>query len=282
MFKFLKNKKENWILFVAPCMYITGILLTATLKVETEANINLTRVVVAILLAPLIEEFTFRSFFIKKLKIISILLLVLTVAFFKNHVLNIFLLTVLLSFIAAQYYKSKIWHLKVIIIFNSLLFSTVHLNFNEIFDYNYVGVLLTRFSFGLFLIYIVLNFNIWKAILIHLIVNFIMVGLIIFTSYYLAKTNNQTFTIHSQDSIIKWKSKFNIKQKTVIFKYSGDTLFIYNTTLNHIKNKFNSDCKSREPLHFINYDIIIIKKDRNHKDIPCLILEDVKNNLFSD
>ncbi|MEG0851663.1 MAG: CPBP family intramembrane glutamic endopeptidase, partial [Flavobacterium sp.] len=192
------------------------------------------------------------------------------------------LLIVLLVFVAVQYYKNKFWYLKAIIILNSLLFSTVHLSLNEVFDYNYVGALLTRFSFGLFLIYVVLNFNIWKAILLHLVINFIMVGLMIFTSYYLVKTNNQKFTIHSKNSIIKWEPKFSIKQKTIIFKYSGDTLFVYNTTLNHINKKFNSYCKAGEPLFFVNYDLIIIKKDRNYQDIPCLIEEDVNNSLFNN
>lgn len=282
MLNFLKNKKENWILFVAPCLYITGILLTVTLKVETETKINLSRIITAIILAPFIEEFTFRSFFIKKFRIISILLLLFTIAFFKNHIFNISLLIILLTFIVAQCYNKKNWHLKVIIIINSLLFSTVHLSLNEVFDHNYLGALLTRFSLGLFLIYIVLNFNIWKTILLHLVINFIMVGLMIFTSYYLVKTNNQKFTIHSKNSIIKWQPKFSIKQKTVIFKYSGDTLFVYNTSLNHINKKFNSYCKTHEPLFFVNYDLIIIKKDRNYQDIPCLIEEDINNSLFSN
>lgn len=281
MIKFLKEKEENWILFVAPILYITGILLTITLKVETEANINLSRIITAIILAPFIEEFTFRSFFIKRFKIVSILLLIFTIVFFKNHIFNISFLIVLLVFIAAQYYKNKSWYLKAIILINSFLFSTVHLSLNEIFDPNYVGALLTRFSLGLFLIYIVLNFNIWKAILLHLVINFIMVGLMIFMSFYLVKTNNQKFTINSKNSIIKWQSKFDIKQKTIIFKYSGDSLFIYNTTLTHINKKFNSNCKETQAdLPFVYYDISIIQSDKNYTNVPCLVNKDVNYRLF--
>ncbi|WKW45993.1 CPBP family intramembrane metalloprotease [Myroides sp. JBRI-B21084] len=281
MFKSLKNKKENWILFVAPILYVIGTLLTITLQVETEVNINLSRIITAIILAPFIEEFTFRSFFIKKFRIISIVLLVFTIAFFKNHIFNTSLLIVLLTFIAAQYYKNKFWYLKVIIILNSLLFSTVHLSLNEIFDSNYIGLFFTRFSLGLFLIYIVLNFNIWKAIGLHLVINSIMVGLMIFMSYYLVKSNNHKFTIHSKNSIIKWQPKFNIKQKTVIYKYSRDTLFIYNTTLNHINKKFNSNCiETQVDLPFVYYDISIIQSDKNYTNIPCLVNKDVNYRLF--
>ncbi len=281
MFKSLKNKKENWILFVAPILYVIGTLLTITLQVETEVNINLSRIITAIILAPFIEEFTFRSFFIKKFRIISIVLLVFTIAFFKNHIFNTSLLIVLLTFIAAQYYKNKFWYLKVIIILNSLLFSTVHLSLNEIFDSNYIGLFFTRFSLGLFLIYIVLNFNIWKAIGLHLVINSIMVGLMIFMSYYLVKSNNHKFTINSKKSIIKWQPKFNIKQKTVIYKYSGDTLFIYNTTLNHINKKFNSNCKETQAdLPFVYYDISIIQSDKKYTNIPCLVNKDAYYRLF--
>lgn len=257
---FFFKKQQNWILKQAVIVYglfitlyfLLDLNLTPKIQYGSDKPNSLWLTLITIVtIAPIFEELIFRGVFLKtKIRYVFyiIFLMVAGITFYKSDIVLIgsFILTIiaviLIFELLEKSLKKPISILKVIIF--SLAFSIFHSNeatFNNVSN----GVmLLNTFGSGLFLTWIVINYGLFKAMLVHAIYNgcsFLIYLLVISVSYVPS-------SIHCENDVcVEWSLVSAFNNKSVVIQdqngINGSSVSIYNliqkSTLNSVTEAFN-------------------------------------------
>lgn len=183
-----KNKKNNYLLkYGAGVFFCTSILYSLinyydeTLFESTDKIgdlVSLYSVIFFILLiAPVFEELVFRGYFLNNK--------FFTFTFYLGVALSIWMTgtyysLILLLVIGLLEFGLKIKRQSKIMFFlNALLFSLVHYKISEFTNPYSIVPVFFQFSLGLILIWIAINYNLYKSMLFHFCINFFIIGSLI-------------------------------------------------------------------------------------------------------
>lgn len=183
--KLLNKYQHNYLLISAVIIYcafiivlFAGFSLDEISKNPSRLNSNLgflPLIFSALILAPIFEEIAFRGFFTKNrtIQIVSIAGVPIFILLIKNYyVLIIAIPYVLLLLISI--FKENLINKHVVFVFSAVVFALVHYKLEHFNNIITVIPILTQFALGLLLVWLVLNFNLKKAIIIHFANNFLL------------------------------------------------------------------------------------------------------------
>lgn len=303
--------KKNWLMSLGLFFLTLGLLalyLSQSLPISSSIQPNSSffsipynfLIIAALIIAPILEEITFRGVFTKNkiLKWFSLIAIILLVVFSNTIALKIVFVPYILSLF---YYNSKKNNvsLNILILLNALLFSFAHLNNDYINNIEYIfAPLFIRFAMGLFLVWICINFSIIKSMIFHAIWNLCPV---VFMSYILFFPNTEINHFENNELKVTWNrvskstSKVNIFPKTnknSILSESSEVLFLLKS-LEWSKNKSDGNYKFNPIEPYMNYKFDIELKDTIHKYedlynkietflIASKLVERIKLNTSSD
>jgi len=180
----LKNKKENLLVYIAAIGILLGIVALIIFEEENYFNSRLSiqssfevYALAAIILAPLLEETTFRGLFSKNkyLRVVSILaqLIVLIMIFNQNAIGLIIGGISLIYGIWAIVKKPNTSTLRGLYFLNAFFFASLHYTLEDLQYISTASPILFQFSFGLIFIWLVINYSLSKSILAHFSLNLI-------------------------------------------------------------------------------------------------------------
>ncbi len=269
----MKNKKKNWILYSGIVAVLLGLVVLWSTKTEYyHSRLNMetnfiTLLFFSIIIAPVFEELAFRGYFTrsKKIQIPSLILLVVYVLISFNFI-NLILFLAILTFILLNNGKEN----NLIFFFSILLFGTIHYQVSDFTSLSAFYTILFQLGLGAILLWVVINFNLKRAVLLHALFNLVMLSFTYFSIMY--KTDFSEKRIENDTIHVVWKKEFNLypKNESLIltdnsFKAQNYTpLSLYkalqnNKSSNKIKNLF-----IKEPL--MNYSIDFSLKDSLNVD----------------
>ncbi|MGM0636429.1 MAG: hypothetical protein ACQESK_10220 [Bacteroidota bacterium] len=132
-------------------------------------------IILVTVLLPIIEEFAFDGLFLKNkiFKVTGVLLLIACSIYISFSIIHLFLLIVFLG-IMCYYKRNKnnlVLYLAVVV--NAALFSSYHFDFNNL-EVDWYWSFLSRFAGGLISLWLLLNYNLFFAILEHIVWNSIL------------------------------------------------------------------------------------------------------------
>lgn len=265
----MKNKSKNWILYSGITTVLLGIailLLNQNQYYNSRLNMEInfiTLLFFSIIIAPVFEELAFRGYFTdnKKVQIPSLILLLIYVLISFNFI-NLVLFLTFLAFLLLNNGKEN----NLIFFFSILLFGTIHYQVSDFTSLSAFNTIFFQLGFGAILLWVVINFNLKKAILLHAIIN-----LAAFTLSYFSIMHQTDFfekKVENDEIYVVWKKEFNLypKNESLIrtdasFKAQNYPPFSLYKTLKNSKlhNKEARDLFIKEP--FINYSIDFYLKD---------------------
>jgi membrane protease YdiL (CAAX protease family) len=282
--KKLNNYKNNYLLISAGLGFSTFIIIYYFLSGSSDFYENPTRLdeltnfkiflFSALLLAPIFEELIFRGYFTKNkiLKFITIIGLPLFALSVSKY--HFFLSIPYVSILFLIFYKKIKTNKNVVFYGNALLFSIVHYeieNFNNLIT---IAPILAQFSMGLFLIWIVINFNLKTSIIAHLVFN----GIVIFPTFISLQYPNTEFSkrqiegyeiswrqtpIFGKNTLIKKPSDYEVQAKNVM----PLTLYkVYNTKSNN---------KLRNSELFSKYNISLKAIDNSAEKLDSTLIKTI-------
>ena len=219
----MKNRNKNWVLYSGILGVLIGVVilwLYAGEYVNSRLNIQGNFISVAffsIIIAPFFEEIAFRGYFtkIKKIQIISLVCLGLYVLLFFNSInVILFLLFLFLLFLNRKNERKKNWGIIVSII----LFGTLHYQVSDFTSLVFLYSIFIQIGLGAVLLWIVINFGLKRAMIMHALFNFIMLSY----SYFLIinKTDFSQKKMENKDIYVVWKKEFNVFPKSKKMTFS--------------------------------------------------------------
>ena len=269
----MKNKNKNWILYSGIVAVLLGLVVLWSTKTEYyHSRLNMetnfiTLLFFSIIIAPVFEELAFRGYFTrsKKIQIPSLILLLVYVLISFNFI-NLILFLAILTFILLNNGKEN----NLIFFFSILLFGTIHYQVSDFTSLSAFYTILFQLGLGAILLWVVINFNLKRAMLLHALFNLVMLSFSYFSIMY--KTDFSEKRIENDTIYVVWKKDFNLytKNESLIltdnsFKAQNYTpLSLYkalqnNKSSNKVKNLF-----IKEPL--MNYSIDFSLKDSLNVD----------------
>lgn len=216
--KYLKAKKENWILLISLICFTT--LTVFFLSVDSsEAFSKSSRnqlsnsslevfIFLAIIIAPIIEEFSFRgNFFQHKWKWASIVFL--GVYYFSSsmdlYILLISLLCYFSIFVVNQFHDSKLTKI-LLYTMNPILFMLVHYEIEDFTSINTSVLMLSQLGGGFLLVWVFINYGFWKTTILHASINLVF---ILFMIAELFNVSNEIQRFNVKDDIVVEYSKID-------------------------------------------------------------------------
>lgn len=181
----LSQSKENWLLLTGiGCIAISlsFFFISSPEDIMPARSPSTTLgyfVVIAILVAPVLEELAFRGVYTggKVLKIVALLLLPVLVVLGRATWVDYMLLGVFLAIYITSFFTSNKRIIKLGFIVNAALFAFLHW---EYVNLSTLLLPLIHFGGGLVLIWTVLNFGLFRAILFHALYNTVAVLLVLY------------------------------------------------------------------------------------------------------
>jgi membrane protease YdiL (CAAX protease family) len=231
---------------------------------------------IGLIIAPIIEEISFRGIFLKSkiFKLVSLLLIAFYIYITKNYYLFVIYLFYVLLLYAKYSDKLKInrWLLYFI---NSLLFALVHYKFSVFYSFERIIPIFIQFSSGLILIWVIINFGLKKSILTHFIINFILITILFLPIQFVDK---KEIIIKKEDIYIKYSKTPIVDGKISIFNVQNNNeIIIKKANFYRIMKYFKIDLNQYRPSEnpFYYYNIVIISKNKaiNNQRIEELFLE---------
>lgn len=274
----LKNKKNSWLLAVGGLSLLIAIPFLFYLGSEvvvpsrSPASSLPMYVLSAIILAPVLEEISFRGFFTgrKFLPVVSLIFICFFVFTQGSHPLHFSLLGLfLLAFIWHYFQPNKVL-LNSSFILNAALFALIHYQIESLAS---PVIPLTQFGFGLILIWVVLNFGLLRTILFHGILNavliLILVGGLQFPEQRVHEIETDTYTL-------QWKRIPLMKGVNGQLDFTQKGVEITSLDAKTIASILTSkETDLPIPLEpFMKYDITLFFKDSvSQKEIANTLLE---------
>ncbi len=209
MAQILTQKKDNYLLFTGVILFICAFISYSLIENYTPEKLPASEkfgdfenvfiiFIFAVIIAPLIEEIVFRGFFLQK-KIYEWLFYVGSISFIliteAYYTIIILLIIGLLSFV----FKVK-KNLKIIYFLNALLFALIHYKFTHFTNIYSIVPMFFQFSGGLILIWIVINYNLFKSMLLHFCINFFAIGSLLIALKF--PDDVRTYSIKDKDVVI--------------------------------------------------------------------------------
>ncbi len=226
---------------------------------------------VAVLVAPILEELTFRTLFLKN----------------KFFPLLFFIGTAIYIFITANYYLYALYFLILYLFFykkdtvlifisNACLFSLVHYKSTDFVSIYTILPMFFQFSLGLMLIWVVVNFGLLKSIIAHLCFNLFIVSILAIKIQFPDSKNHKIiyngYAMHwvklpifnNKDNMISLSSEYEVEAVNIdldkFYKiYSKDSKMIKITS----DNEFNV------------FEIKIERIDNKATTIDAKLIEDL-------
>lgn len=238
-------------------------------------------VISALLIAPIIEEFIFRGYFLNKFlfKMTSIL----GIIFYINVSGNLYLYFLICLIVILHFIKK--FNPIYIYFLNSLTFTLVHYklsDFNSIFT---IIPMFFQFSLGLILIWIVLNFNLIKSILFHFLYNFICV--VIFT-IPLQFPEKRIRRIEQLGYKFEWNKTPIFNSKNIIISRPNEyEITAKNIDIQNLYNAFETNSKkikvsNENKFYRFKFKIIKIDSTANKLDSKTMVLLLKKADLIEN
>lgn len=282
-----KIHKENWLLYTFIFFFALGILGfnfldTSELLYNSRSQESISFFVLlfsGIVIAPLLEEISFRGVFLKKKSFILISLLFTSfyvVLSYENYYSIIIFLLYMCCFLLYRYYKSAPLF-KILCVLNALLFGAVHYVMNDFASIEKGFIILFQISIGFLLIWITLNYSLLRSIIVHAIYNSIALGFLVIGLQF-----PETKINYYQDKniIVEWQRVPVFESMKANYSASSKYIKSQNTTITRLYElSALMDTKSKkstiipiEPYMKYNFEITIKK---NTKD------SDLEKSLYS-
>ena len=215
-------------------------------------------------IAPISEEILFRGSWSKSkilyyLSVFGLPIYIFIIALKSSgySVAVIFVIILILLQLLNKIKPSFIVLENAIIVVNTLLFAVVHYTTSDFQSISLLVPMLIQFSFGLILCWVVLNYSILKAIILHASINLIIITTVSFIS---GLENNTVYKEEINNVTIEWKENTSLFT-TEKFENSKDSIIAKNMDI-------NTFCKY---LEYLQSDFksgkVEIKKPGSHYDI---------------
>jgi membrane protease YdiL (CAAX protease family) len=277
-----KLNSKNWLIKTAGITLCLAFLIL----IINRNNINNSRIfydnslfsfiLTALLLAPISEELLFRIHFLKKYKFYKFLSLIILsiIIFYKSNILVsvLFLIYIALYLIREIKINLKYDYINVLFILNSFIFAFLHYKFEDFYILETYGYIFFQFSLSLSTIWILINFNLLKSILFHIIWNLIPISYLIFILIFPSQLET---IIRSKSCTLTYK-KVSIINNEKSFINENNSIIAKNMTIKEFLFFLNSNSKNKyyqiEP--FINYEIKVNANSKiNSTEIEELLIE---------
>lgn len=273
-FKLMDRNKNNWILVVSLILtllfFILGVFVYPFEEIENNrASIDtnfFVYLILAVLVAPVLEEITFRGFFAtnKKVKNFSKILLYLSLCLLLFNGFP-YLLVAFFSLGITLLFSNKInpkVAVPVYIVLSASIFSLVHQKYADLIVFKNSYFVLLHLAGGLMLAWIASNFGIKKSIYTHAVYNLIL----ILITFYGIQFNVAKSTSFETDSckVVYYGNPYLESNKSIISKDSNVIEFKNSTLNNMVKYAviYYPDIKTlNSKMPFSKYTLKILKKD---------------------
>ena len=232
-------------------------------------------ILIAILIAPIIEEATFRGIFTKNrtLRIISMLsTIIILIASFNFWPVYFLLFIYLFLF----FLKKEL----TLCILNASFFAVIHFKIDDFKKIDFLPQLLFYISIGLILIWFVKNFGLVKGIILHSLWNFLLIIIMLFSLQF---PDQNLYSVNNKNFIFKFKKEKLLKNNISKINYQENKITVDNIepinlyktlTLKH--NLQLENFKQKEP--YVKYSFTLESKHKiSQKEIDLKILAFLKN-----
>lgn len=289
IFEVLEKYKCNWILVLASTIAVVLALTLFLFEFELPVNkVNqfdrlpiVFLVVFVSLLAPVLEELSFRGFFTSsyKLKVVALLGFLTYSGFvlcFKYSVgLAVFVLSVMTVLIIFYYKFKSDFFFNFFVIANAVVFGLIHYQSDDFMNQPNPFILI-QVTFALFLTWITINKGIFSSILLHGLWNSIAL-IILFVNIQLV--SDKTQIVNNKEVRIIYKQVPIMDSNTVSVTNTEDGLIAKNVTIQTFldlgitDNSLKSAYSSIIPM--ARYDITVEFKDdgRNYETVLKILQE---------
>lgn len=277
--------KENWLIvlgLISLCAAIGFIIIFKEEKlfprgIDPSSYSFVIFALSAVIFAPLVEELSFRGFYTSKRIFIIISIFLLPVFLFFAASEYWFVLAIFYLFLFLHYKLNRPWIWKVSIVMNVLLFASMHYGINDIIGFK-AYTFLFQFAFGFLSVWIVINFNLFKAMIAHFVWNAVVVSILFFSIQFPDETvntyNNELFTA-------SWSKVPYFRSKQQKYFINDHKVMAENVTAkkldDFLSSQFaspNSSSDTYQPEPFMKYDLIIQLKDSVSKQDLRLITKE--------
>lgn len=289
----LNSYKENYLLYYALVGFSTFIITYFIFSRSNSFYENPTRldgftnfkifVLSALFFAPFIEEIIFRGFFTKNklLKFISVV--GIPVFAFSINKFYLIISIIYVVIIALILIKKRPSNIKMIYFGNALIFSLVHYKIDDFSNFITILPITAHFSIGLFLIWIVVNFNIKISIISHFVLNFVM---ILPYLIYLQFPDTEKYSKEIYGYKITWQKVAVFNKLTKISKPTNYEVYANNLTPIELYRVYSPqvDNRIKDSKLFLKYNISIAKLNNSNKKLDSLLVKKLllKTNLISE
>lgn len=288
-----ETKKENWLLKVGGLGLCLSLLLFLFLglnhEYDSSRNFSTTPLFVfifgALIIAPLLEELAFRGVFTKKrrLKILSFSLILI---FFLINLTNVLVYIPFLVYLFALV-KRKFFDGKLLFISSAIFFSLLHYRYDDIYSINTFYQPLAQFSLALVLTWVVLNYNLKNAILIHFSWNFLFILLTVYGLQYPDKSKK---SLKSDKMDMYWEKTSLVNNVNSRLEYNESEIKVYDLEARKVfsiialKYGMYKDTiiKQKEP--YVKYNITFrsATKNQSQRSKDLIILKMLKELVIID
>ncbi|MBF6607703.1 MAG: CPBP family intramembrane metalloprotease [Flavobacterium sp.] len=208
---FIQSSKERWLLYGGLLLFTIGFGLALAIGTDDYQGSRTFEgtpfglfIVMAVFIAPIWEELTFRGTYTKNrilrwisLIAIPVFLLISSAEWVAWLLLLVFYLLHFLSL--CHGFSSLIWKFSLVV--NAFLFGFVHYKMADFASVETAYLVLFQFAVGLLLIWVTLNFGIVKSMIFHCLYNFVPV-LILFLYVQFPDQTVQRF--ENENIEVKW------------------------------------------------------------------------------
>lgn len=260
--------KENWLILVAIICLCTGIGLFYFFEGENlyprsndYSNFSFILIVFFIVIfAPIIEELSFRGFYSSKrvFYLISIFLLPVLFLLTNGQFWFVLVLFYLSLFLHSKFNKPWIWRFSIGI--NVILFALMHYEINDFTNFKSITFPF-QIAFGFLSIWIVINFNLFKAIVAHFTWNTVLMLILFFGIQFPDKTVN---TYNDDLFHASWSRVPHFNSKPGKFSIKENRVLMENLTAKKLSDFLNYNSSSPETYQsepFMKYNLTLQVKD---------------------
>ena len=271
------KRDKKWLLIATVIFFPIGFILNYLdggsadlVRLATANQADPYLLFISILVAPLVEEISYRGHFTKViwLRITSYIGLIVMVVLTKNYyLLPIFLIYILTHCVAVN--KVGDLFLAVSVIF----FALMHYKFNDLAKAATYGPIIFKMGIAFFLLWTVLNYSIIHAIILHIVIN-LCVYFAIYAPYELKPKIHTVIATKNYKIEVKQVSFF-ARSQTI--ETDGKTfLKAKHCDMNIISNLV---CSQHPALIIGKYDIVIDRKENSNAAISCDEMEALRGCL---
>lgn len=265
----LKNSfKENWLIVVTAICFCAAISFFLILDKDNLVQRGkdfakypfILLALLAVLFAPIVEELSFRGFYSSKriLKLTSIIVLPIVVILTTSEYW--FLLGLFYLIIFLHYKLKKQWIWKISIIINAFLFAVMHYSIDDLLNFG-ASTFFFQLAFGFLNVWIVLNYNLFKAVIVHFAWNGVLMTILFFAIQF----PDDTEKFYSGEKInVTWSKSPHFSSKSGKISINDTVIKVENLSAKFIYDILDNQKSSLEVYQvepFMKYNMELKLKD---------------------